>query len=775
MKRLLGVFVLVHFSILSIVSQSVMLTAEENARMYHVVQKSPVLKRNLNSFFDYSGDTVYFKFFDANDQLDSIVDFDSIAQKIIYEPSLLKVDHYGLANVPVGLLTELASKMALYQLYRELKVRNEEKTEGITDKAYQFFLDTLVLKLPHEVVRKKNGEDIPSKQINDLIDPNYFFNQRVTALLGIQSLAQVRHKTVIEAINYATRSYLQYKGMEYFSKLTRNKPDFTTNLIACGDGSNTFGLLDEREKIYKQKNELGDPVGLGLFTYEPKFVSAGGNRQNLVPEQSSVIAFDALPNEFTNVHFSLWGFNRDQQTTVAVYREDNMYLLYANKITKELSPDTTFGKGTTLQSIIKHLEEYAIPKVDEEINGKDGIREKLENRDTSHHDVMMEIVATEMELSDLRYNGLKNKKKTKKAQDHLAWLYSRKKTIEKQQKELMEHLKDAEERHARLIERLLELKGYINYHEMMYTHFGYIYTFEDGVTFNANTQDLVFPDTMEIKDIEIRLITFGPDAMSTHVDEIQLLTSISKGKPQDFDTHDFELTFMDLFKSDDYKLKELKITQKQHFELSKLLNTLLTQKKTLTFNLKGNGVGVMMDGKVVDAKENEEDEYPGETKEEKNASKESETYKPLRVSYLSLKSQDLKVNLDISSFTDPVRSKFSYRVGGLNEFKKQYDSITDNQLLSAFRTFHLAEQFSRLMWISVHNDFDGKEEDKLTANIKDALYKSKVDMNGLKLRYSDYAKLAHPNSDYYELVMKELEEKDEEIREKLGYKNKKKK
>lgn len=775
MNRLIGLIVFLCLVIPSILSQSVMLTAEENARMYHIVQKSPVLKRNLNSFFEYTGDTVYFKYHDAEDKLDSIIDFDSIAQHIIYKPALLKVDHYGLTNAPTGLLTELASKMALYQLYRELKDRNKELPEGTTDKAYQYFLDTLVLKLPNEVVRRKNGIDIPTKQINDLINPNYFFNQRVTALLGIQSLEQVRHKMVIEAINYATRSYLQNKGKEYFSKICHNRPEFVTNLIACGDGSNTYGLLDEREKIYKQKNELGDPVGLGLFTYEPRFVSSGGNRQNLVPEQSSVIEFEAIEKDFTNLHFSLWGFNRTLQTTVAVYREDNMYLLYANKLTKELSPDTTFGKGITLQSIIKNLEDYAIPKVDEEINGKEGIREKLDNRDTSHHECLMEIMATEMELSDLRYNGLKNKKKTKKAQDHLAWLYSRKKTIEKQQKELIEHLHDAEERYARLIERLLELKSYVNYNELTYTQFGYIYTFEDGVTFNSNTQDLVFPDTSDIKDLEVRLITFGEDALSQHLDEIQLLTSISKGKPQDLEIHDFSLTFSDLFKPDDYKLKELKLNQKEHFELSKMLNTILTQKASLNFNFKGNGVGVMMDGKVVDAKEYEEDMYPGDTKEQQDIYRESESYKPLRVSYLNFTKTDLTINLNIESFTDPVKSKFSYRVGGLNDFKQQYDKITDNQLLSAFRTFHLAEQFCRLMWHSIHNDFNNKEASKLKNEIKNTLYKSKVDMNGLQLRYADYAKLAHPDSDYYEMIMKELEDKDKEIREKLGYKDDKKK
>lgn len=755
--------------------QSIMFTAEERGTMFHVVQKSPVLKRNISSCFHYTGDTVYFKYF-VEDKLDSIIDYDSISQKIVYEPSLLKIDFYELKASPKGLITELASKMALYQLYKELKERKSDKPEGISDKAYQYFLDTLTLKLPDELTRRKNGVDVPSSQVIDFIDPNYFFNQKVIALMAFQSINQVQQKTVLQAINYAVRSYMQFKATEYYSKICSDSPNFKTNLIACGDGSNTYGLLDEREKIYKHKNELGDPVGLGLFTYEPKFVSAGGNRQNLVPEQSTVKSFDALEKDYTNLHFSLWGFNKNIQTTVAVYHEDNMYLLYANKLTKELSPDTTFGKGTTLQSIIKHLEGYAIPKVDEELNGKDGIRARLEDKDTNYRDVLMEIVQTEMDLSNLRYNGLKNKKKTKKAQDHLAWLYARKATIEKQQKELLEHLRDAEERFARLQARLFELKSYINYNEKKYSHFGYIYTFEDGVTFNANTQDLVFPDSIKAEELEVRLITFGSDAMSQHIDEIQLLSSVSKGAPQDLEHHPFFITFEDQFKPDGFKLDEIKLTQKESFELSKLLYVIITKKAQLSFDLKGLGVGVLMDGKVVDAKEIEEDQYPGETKEEQDLARASEGYRPLRKSYLNFQINGSLLELDIESFTDPVKSNLTYKVNGVRELKKSFDSITDNQLLSAFRTFHLTEQFCRLLMYSAHFDFDGKEESILLTEIKSVLNKSKVWMTDkYSLKYDEYVKVAHPDINYFEMVSEELENKDKEIREQLGYEDKSKK
>ena len=763
------------FILLNSFGQSVMLTPEENGRMYHIVKKSKVLDRSLSQYFEYKGPKIQFKYFREGEN-DSLIDYDSIVNTIILEPSLLKIDYYGLSHASTGLLAELSSKMALYELYEDLKTRNIEKVEGTSNRSFEYFMDTLILKLPNGTIRKKNGKNVPSSSVMDLINPNLFFNQRSTALSSFQSITQPQQKTVIEAINFATRSYLQFKGKEYYSKICHLSPDFKTNLLACGDGSNTDGLLEEREKIYKHKNELGDPVGVGLFTYETTFESGNKNKQTLVPKQSAVLEFDAIPEEYTTLHLSMWGFNRNQQTTVAIYREDNMYLLYANKLTKELSPDTTFGKGATLQSIIAQLENKAIPDLDKQINGKDGIREKLGNKDTSYNYVLLEIVNTEFELVNLRYNGLKNKKKVKKTQDHLAWLYARKISIEKQQKELIEELAEAEERMARFNERLFELKAFINYTEIKYDRFGYVYTFSDGTTFNSNTQNLTFPDSLKVEDFEVRLITFGPDAMSKHVDEIQLLTSVIKGQPEDWETHDYKLSLFDTFKSDQFTMDELVLDEEQRFEASKLLQYLLkTKDATLNFNLEGNGVGVLMDSKVVASTAKEEDAYPGENEEERKISRDSELYKPLRTSYLSFTKKNIQLNLNVQSYTDPVKSNFTYKTSGVRELKKQYDSITDNQLLSAFRTFFIAEQFTKELAKAAHQDFTDKNLSKLDNVLKTTLTKTKVKMGNLYLRYEDYAKIAHPNGDFYDTVIQDIKNKEAENLKVLGYESKTKK
>ena len=69
-------------------AQNTMLTPEEKAILHHVVIKSPALNRNLGEYFKYEGDTIYFLYKSKGEQLrDSIIDYDSIEQIIVYEPS----------------------------------------------------------------------------------------------------------------------------------------------------------------------------------------------------------------------------------------------------------------------------------------------------------------------------------------------------------------------------------------------------------------------------------------------------------------------------------------------------------------------------------------------------------------------------------------------------------------------------------------------------------------------------------------------------------------
>ena len=352
-----------------------MLTPEEKAILHHVVIKSPALNRNLGEYFKYAGDTIYFLYKSKGEQLrDSIIDYDSIEQIIVYEPSLLEVNFYELKKASQGLLSEVATKMALQTTYRELVRRDEIKTEGISDSVYVNFLRELSASLPDKAVRIKNGQRIPISTIMNALDPNIIFNNRVKELNELKNFKLVEQQEIVNVISESIRNFIQNKSYEYFLKIGGKRGFYKSILLAAGDGSGTAGLLHEKQLIRGTRNSLGVPKGVGLFTYDTKIVSGDENMQSIVANQTSVREFDAMIDNYTNIHFSMWGFNSRQQSTVVVTREGQSYLLYASKLSKELSPDSTFGYGQTLHTNIKRLEVKSIPFVDNEINGEKGLK-----------------------------------------------------------------------------------------------------------------------------------------------------------------------------------------------------------------------------------------------------------------------------------------------------------------------------------------------------------------------------------------------------------------
>ena len=780
MIKTLLFFTLAFFYLSKIMGQQLTLNSEERAYLYHVTVKSPVLKRNIGDLFHYKGDTVYFKFKDRK-KLDSIIDYDSIEQKIIYEPSLLEINTYEFSSVENGIIAELASKLALQSLYRELKRKDEKKASGISNAVYLLFLEELTKKLPYKAIRTRNNKNEPIPKVIELLDPNLTFSERASQLKLMTGLSLAEQQQILDAIFEATQIYIQVKGEEYFN-LLGGSGDFYSYLQAVGDGSSTSGLLGEREFIKTGRNKIGKPKGVGLFTYETTFITHKKNRQTLSPKQSVVTEYQTIPNNLTNLHLSMWGFNKRQQTTVVIRNKDTVYLLYASKVSKELSPDTTFGNGTTIHSLIYKLENESIPNLDEEINGKEGLKFKLEQAKKAREENLMKIKETEFALKSgsqknhklkkknkvvTRQNGgervAQTKGKIKTLQNRLAYLINRQQQIEKILATATEVLKTEEARIQRFRDRLAELKGYIDGKQMTYTKFGYVYTFEDGCTFNSFTQNFKISDSLKIKDFSIRVIAIGPDALSKRVDEIQLLSNVTTGIPEDLQIHPFTLSFQDNFKTDSYYTSPFYLKENERFELAKILYQILLDKKDLLFDLNGNGVGKLVNNQVVTSDQKEIDKYPGETKEEQQKAKNLSEFKNLRKTILELKETDEAVVLKIDSYTDPVKSNFSKKNIKVQPLKEKY-KITENQLLSAFRTYSIFEKFYGEMLRSVYFSFDENERDKLLTILKKTFEKSSIQAGGKKIKLKEFESLLHTESTYYDIKMEQFKTEEEKIK-----------
>lgn len=744
-----------------------MLTADEKAVMFHVVAQSPSLNRNIGDLFEYKGDTVYFTYQLKNGELDSIVDYDSIEQNIVYEPSQLEVNFYEIQKLPTGLLSELATKMALQVTYKELKRRDEKKPEGISDSVYVNFINEMVKNLPDKAVRIKGEKRTVIPKIDELLNPNIIFRDRVKILNELSGFKLVEQQQVLDVLNNAIQYFIQQKSYEFYLKLGGERGVYNAVLAAVGDGSGTAGLLYEKEINRKGHGKLGESKGVGLFTYETEISNNEGGQQTIVAKQSSLKEFKAIENGYTNVHFSIYGFNSRQQSTVVITHEGNAYLLYASKISKELTPDTTFGKGQTIHSIIRKLENISIPGVDEEINGKEGIKYWVKFYEDELADNSFKIKETEYELDENRYAQNRNQKKIKILQERLSRLYSRKPQIQKLLDEKREELRVEEERLQRFRYRLDELKGFLGNFRMEYSHFGYVYTFEDGATFNTYTQDFKFPDSLKVKDFEVRVISIGPDAMTERVDEVQLEIGVTKGEPEDKEYGDYFLELEDVFASDKFELNNFSLNPVDLYEVSKLLHQMYIQQGVLETKLRGNGIGKWEDHEVVASADKDIESYPGNTDEDKRLARESDEFKRLRFSNLEFVWKENILLLNVNSYTDPVKSNFSKKDIRMKPLMDSHPSLSENDLLSACRTFFISEKFMGEAIRAAYFNFSDKEKIKLMGILKKNLEKMAVEVKGQQIQYAEYSAIVHKELDYYSLLIEKFKVQEELEKAKL--------
>lgn len=728
----------------------VFLTPNDRALFYHVYEQSPAVQRNTQGVFNYKGDTIWFVF-DAKDNLkDSVVNFDSIGNIIIYEPSSLVINTNELEYVNRGVITELVSKAALYKLYSILKT-DPDKMDETNKKYYDEFIQILVKHLPSKATRIRNNITEPNPKIIELLDPNLYFVKRINMLGSISGLSIVDQHDVLKAIFTGIREFTNQIGEDYYQKIMQKNLPYKGVLLAAGDGSGSAGLFYERELIYKPKHKLGESKGVGLFTYETVIRGDENNKQEIKTLESTAEEFDLIPKRYTTAHLSIWGFNYLRQTSVVVKRDDRSYMLYASKLTKELSTDSTFGKGVTIHSIIDKLENKDIPTIDESINGKEGIRNKVKLLEQELQDVLMSIKQTEFELDENRYAQQKNQKKIKFLQGKLTGLYGRKAQVEKYLAEAEKELKNEEERMQRFLARLKELKEWVGTDFVPFTRFGYLTVFEDGATFNEWTQNFTFPDSLKSTDFSIRLIAIGPDAMADRFDEVQLNIAVTEGVPEDDLPHNFAMELDDVFKPDYYTLKSLQFTDPQQFELAKILRLVLDNNQKIQISLLGGGVGEYRNDTLVSSSQKEQEKY-GETEEE--IAQAQAEYKNLRKTLINFKRESNQMNIDIRSFTDPVKSNFSKKNPSVNALKEKYPDLTENQFLSAFRTYATMEKVMNELVLISYLYFDEKDREKLLSHLEKVYTKAIVKVGAKQVSGKEIYMILHKEENEFE-AMKE--------------------
>jgi hypothetical protein len=304
------------------------LTAEDRAYLFHIVKKSPILDNSIGRYFEYSGPLVRL--------MNKELNYDSIESYIINNPTSLFIRKGEIEKSPKGIIAEAANKMALWELNKMLMASRQSENDLERYRTqYNQFEAILKSKLPPSALKTENGNIEIQKKIYAVLNPSLSFDDKAAMLATFHFLSVEDQLVTIEAMNYAVNAYVEKRAYDIFLQLGGTADIFRNILIAAGDGSETSGLLNEREKDENGRWNKGLPKAIGLFPYEAKIIDPSKrNKTALEPVRMPTIDFETVgENRLTQLHFDVWGYNSKKQTTVVIERNGKSYITCSDQMT----------------------------------------------------------------------------------------------------------------------------------------------------------------------------------------------------------------------------------------------------------------------------------------------------------------------------------------------------------------------------------------------------------------------------------------------------------
>jgi hypothetical protein len=697
------------------------LTAEERAYLYHVIQKSNTLYRNLNHLFEYTGDIPKVK---------GVPDYDSIEKIIILSPDKLKINFYEISKMPPGILAEASMKLSLWKLNKSLKTL--EKKEENTSEEYQHILKYLIERAPITALKKQNKSELRS-EIEDIFNPGVSAETKLGYMRPIKEMSFHDIAALMNHYSVGISELAEAEAQRLFLLMGGSFLKLNNYLLAAGEGSSTAGLLDASEKNEQGKPDKKKPVGIGLFNYQYiKGLNEQGKNDVLVKTNPSINIEGFKGGSASTLHLSIWGFNNFFQATVVVQNGDKNYLVFGNKLTNELSPDSTHGGGVTIFKHLADLKDNIIPEEEQSLFKKGGLKEKWDVAKVKEKQAFDMVRQKEYELRMVNYVEQRKKYKALQ-QEYLHWAST--------YEEAKIKTRAAHEAYKKqwyyvnyLHDRLYEIESDLGNYLLPVVQDDSLFTYADGTTFNLHTQDLEISKINKEGRLLVRLIALGSKPLSKRVDEVQLFVCSHEKKPE----MQIDVAFegLDIFDSDAY----LPPSTLGSGELSKIAAFIAEYDPVITLSLEGHGVGKITDGAIAEAgKEVKElKAYPGKSAADREQSKQKDEFKLLRIGKVRIKNSSSLV-IQVDSYTDPIISNIL--LNSINDsIASKYPGITANELLSAYRTMAIAEtvinELKNKVSANVGDDF--KRNAASIARLEKALKSAWVRVNKYAIPYSTY-------------------------------------
>ncbi len=634
------------------------LSNEQEAWLYRIIQKTPVLYRNWDSYLQFDTEA-----FEQNSIKGPKVDYDAIEYYQINKPQSLNINWNKIKSSSPGLISEASTLLAIYELNHQLV--KTYKQGSYNDSLYDNFSKQLEPYLPGKTKTRKKAPIL-----QQIIHPSLPLNNKVKALTDDYKLSAREQQKLLTQWRSLLNEYFLQRSRYFFEQISTANEFHNMLLLAAGEGSGTAGLLYEKEKHPEDINKAWYGKAIGLFTYDVDI-----KRDKVRPNEKTQGHISTFNSSSASLHFSMWGLNSSFKPMVVISSKDKSYLLFSDINSMELSPDPKRGKGL---SYIDRIEQYRDKNItqplkelqqesslatilDKEIELKENIENNLEQLE-------LEIDSLQ-KLSPLPEAAINHRKKL--IESHLTNLTQKEVRVKNVQNKLSTEYRKID--NAR--ERVRKMNTVLGDNPQDWIEENNEYIFNDGVIFRKSTQDLIFPDSLKPEQINIDLLSASYSLKGEQRDEVQLLVNSTTPpaiktrasiKPVTVDT----FTFKSYFRPDEY-ISILLDTEKHQLDSIKHISLLL---KTKPIHLKANSP-------------------------KKYESIERECSLPiselgqLRTALARLIIKGDTAEVEIISSTDPVPTRLSKLPADLRQ-KLGIDkaSVHNNNYLSALRGLYMLNQ-----------------------------------------------------------------------------------
>lgn len=531
-------------------------TGEERAFFYNITRRTEILKPELFHLFEFTDSIPWVN--------DTLPDYAYVEKQVVKYPEKLILHQYEMLRKPVGLISDLALAYAIWELDRVLHYRQstDEKDKPLKEKQ-KVFEKYIMENIPQTALTVlTSGEFVLQKGIYGYLSPSLTISDKLASLVN-SGYTQMDQMLIANAISSAQEKYVHLRAGELMHHVGYTKDIIRTDFIsAAGDGSSYSDLEGSFKTPYN--HTIPDERNLYFFEAE-EFVE-----KELKPDGEEILKkpiirvkdirvreFRTSTDKATVLHFDVQGYHPERQTTIAIQKGGASYILYGKNDHRLVSPDSSYGTGTTYWRLLWELEHFYIDDLNEKLYGKRGYDYWIDVYEKKMKNTELLIKKTEFKLDQLRHQPagqpkMKKKKIKNKNLDNSDQINGHPtNTLTKTEKKMnieqnrLVHLNTQWENEKAMLEKLKKemeeayilLVKYQTLYDKMQKNLGYIFmaheqegdifTFSDGAIFNYATQDFIFPKESREEVFHVYHISFGERVLSTRIEETFIHMNLS--------------------------------------------------------------------------------------------------------------------------------------------------------------------------------------------------------------------------------------------------------